>query len=225
DKPSGNSFLKNCDHNIRLFSSDTSRGDVVVPVCHSEDNVFCSTFLSMSFSSTYLEGKCICYPGFYGDPETKMCRLKSEYVKANNLSEYKVKPGFFCDSKDDCIEGLICKHNFCKCPDGCVYNATIESCDCGDYYDSDDYWEQSYVWPSIVGSALGLMISICWCGIIIETCDSPKKNNGSEDGDDGENNAEGQMLNPILSEVNQPVSVPVVEPFGAVQPVPAHPQV
>ncbi|CAL4121633.1 unnamed protein product, partial [Meganyctiphanes norvegica] len=188
DKPNATSFLKDCDHDPKDMFDD----DIIKLICHPEDNVFCSA------------GKCICYPGFYGDPETKRCRPKSEYIQDKNLSQYKVKPGMFCHSGADCIEGLKCNENFCRCPGGCVYKSSIESCDCGDYYDSDEYWDQSYLWPSIVGTFLGLIITCGWCWPILDNID--KISGGGYQ----ENNEDEQALNTLPKEVNQTVSVPVV---------------
>ncbi|CAL4166410.1 unnamed protein product [Meganyctiphanes norvegica] len=96
DKPNGASFLKDCDHRSRNVLDK----DKIVRICHPEDNVFCST-----------SGKCICFPGFYGDPKTKLCLPKSEYIQANKLKQYKVKPRMFCHSDRDCIEGIECFEN------------------------------------------------------------------------------------------------------------------
>ncbi|CAL4064637.1 unnamed protein product [Meganyctiphanes norvegica] len=214
DLPIGNSFLKRCNSKYVL---DILKDEKVIPICHPEDNVFCSTDLSLKSGNDIIVGRCICYPGFYSDNKTKLCRPKNEYIDANNLKQYKVLPGMFCHSDGDCIEGLYCKENFCQCPEPCVYNSTIESCDCGDYYDSYEYWDSHahYVWQALVGSFLGLAISVGWCFAICFTIHkhNKKKIDGPNDGYqiDGIDNLEEQALNHLPNEVNQPTIVPVTE--------------
>nr|XP_027216623.1 uncharacterized protein LOC113809282 [Penaeus vannamei] len=122
----------------------------------------CSTYAVLCDISANLscaKSTCMCLETHWFDPETNSCQHKQQYLDANNVTEYKVRPEEYCRTPSDCITGLNCTDFLCKCPESCEFKQDKEVCDCGDA-------EVSITWPVIVGIFLGIIIVSCWAGAI-----------------------------------------------------------
>ncbi|XP_042871277.1 uncharacterized protein LOC122252726 isoform X2 [Penaeus japonicus] len=125
----------------------------------------CSSYTALCDISSNLScarDTCACIKSHWFNNETGSCKHKLEYLTANNITEYKVRPGVYCRTPGDCITGLNCTDFLCTCPESCEYHQDKEVCDCGD----DGV---SVVWPTVVGIFLGATIVFCWIGAITAT--------------------------------------------------------
>ncbi|XP_076046030.1 uncharacterized protein LOC143028174 [Oratosquilla oratoria] len=123
--------------------------------CH-----FVSAELELVFKCNSSQGlecvknKCVCESDYYFNFEMDVCEPRSEYVAINNITEYKVKPGVYCETSEDCIDGLFClENNQCACPLACFYLEDRDTCDCG---------EVKVAAPVTVGVFGGLLIVAFW---------------------------------------------------------------
>ncbi|XP_068249955.1 uncharacterized protein [Palaemon carinicauda] len=127
-------------------------------------------------SSVCNNGKCVCFESHFANVTSKKCEPKADYMKAHNLTEYRVRPGEYCLKESDCISGLECSNYQCDCPWPCSYNKTAEICDCGVI----EKRQVEITGPAIVGVLLGLCICAFWfCMIKITITKYAKKKNVS----------------------------------------------
>nr|XP_027222300.1 zonadhesin-like [Penaeus vannamei] len=110
--------------------------------------------------------KCVCFDAFFLDKSSGTCKPKSKFLKAHNLTEYRVMPGNYCKNDTECIEGLSCVNFECACPGSCKYKEELSSCDCGGVRIP---WE-----PIFLGIILGLLILEVWRRIIRRTINRHK---------------------------------------------------
>ncbi|XP_068250014.1 uncharacterized protein [Palaemon carinicauda] len=108
-------------------------------------------------------GRCICFESFYPNTTSGKCEPMAEYMKLNNLTEYRARPEEYCREDSQCISGLKCQDYKCRCPTPCSYKKEEEICDCGPIE-----WP-SAVAPIIFGIILGLGIMGFWVFMIKRT--------------------------------------------------------
>ncbi|XP_047480447.1 uncharacterized protein LOC125033053 [Penaeus chinensis] len=146
-----------CDRG-RVYVSDRCRSLEGFREFCSSSAFLCDISANLSCSNS----TCLCLETHWFDPDTNSCRHKNEFLAEYNVTEYKVHPGIYCRTSDDCITGLHCKNFFCKCPKSCEYKRDKEVCDCGEA-------EVSVTWPIIVGILLGIIIIWFWVKAVLVT--------------------------------------------------------
>ncbi|XP_042882063.1 uncharacterized protein LOC122259385 [Penaeus japonicus] len=131
----------------------------ILEPCFVEDGEVFACDLSKY--SMCLSGKCVCFETLFFNKSSGECEPKSEFLRANNISEYRVMPGNYCRNDSDCIEGLECTGFECSCPSYCRYKEEQSSCDCGAVGFSYE--------PIILGCVLGLATIGFWTWMIKRT--------------------------------------------------------
>ncbi|XP_068249914.1 uncharacterized protein [Palaemon carinicauda] len=109
------------------------------------------------------QDRCICLETYVPNKTSGECEPEANYLKAHSLSEYRVKPYEYCVQDSHCIEGLVCEHLKCNCPEPCTYRRDEEVCYCGKYK------IKAKEGPIVLGICLGIAILTFWAYLIRRT--------------------------------------------------------
>ncbi|XP_037773805.1 thrombomodulin-like isoform X1 [Penaeus monodon] len=155
-----------CDYGYLIVDGKCKKGkfqEILEPCFVENREIFSCDFHKRSLCKS---GKCVCFDAFFLDKASGTCKPQAEFLKANNLTEYRVMPGSYCRNNSDCIEGLSCVDFECACPGSCKYKEEKALCDCGAVripYDT-----------ITLGIILGLLIIEFWRQMIKRTINRHK---------------------------------------------------
>ncbi|KAL7638341.1 UNVERIFIED_CONTAM: hypothetical protein RMT77_010911 [Armadillidium vulgare] len=121
-------------------------------------------------------GTCVCFRSYSYNSISKKCEPDhSKHLVRRKREPGKALPGETCHLSGDCVEGLYCIGDKCKCPNPCEYKKDEGVCDCGEI----DY--EFPTAPKVVTILLCTLSAFVWTYFILKTKNKKKNTQTNPD--------------------------------------------